>query len=146
MVAQPWPILLVEHYLPLARPLVRGLEEEGIVTHLARDDAEAATLARTTLYAALVVDWNIPRHGGAALVRAWRRDGLAVPVLLLMSVASEANLRQGRAAGADAFLPLPFPFADLVGRLRGWIASGPTRLAEPRPKDHSLSKPVNEGK
>jgi DNA-binding response OmpR family regulator len=121
MAAQPLPILLVEHYLPLARPIVCGLEEEGIVTHLARDDVEADRRARSTLYAALVINWNIPRHGAAALIRAWRRDGLAVPVLLLMSTASEANVQQAVAAGADDFLPLPFRFAELLARLRGWI-------------------------
>ena len=34
-------ILLVEHYAPLARALVRGLAEEGIAVQVARDDVEA---------------------------------------------------------------------------------------------------------
>ena len=66
------PVLLVQHYAPLATALRRGLEEEGIVTHLARSDAEADGRARGIRYAGAVVAWNIPGEGGAALVRAER--------------------------------------------------------------------------
>jgi DNA-binding response OmpR family regulator len=129
--ARPWevrqrgssrPILLVEHYSLLAKPLMRGLEEEGIVTHLARSDAEGDARVRATPYAAVVVDWHIPRQGGAALVRSWRRAGLTVPVLALLSSADEADCLLGLAAGADAVLPMPFTFADLLARVRTWTA------------------------
>jgi DNA-binding response OmpR family regulator len=114
------PVLLVEHYLPLAKPLLCGLEEDGIVTHLARNDLEADALARAVCYAAVVVDWHIPRRGGLALVRGWRQAGLAVPVLLLVPSAPDA-LQQGLDAGADSFLSLPFSYEDLLSRLRSWI-------------------------
>jgi two-component system, OmpR family, response regulator len=115
------PILLVEHFLPLAKPLLRGLEEEGIVAHLARDDAEARLRVQETLYAALVVDWNVPRQGGAALVRDWRQNGLTTPVLLLMPTASETDVREAVAVGADDLLPLPFAFSRLLERLQAQI-------------------------
>jgi len=115
------PVLLVVSYLPLARALLQGLEEEGIVTHLATTDLEADARLRTTRYAALVAAWNIPREGAAALVRSWRSDGLAIPVLLLVPSASSPALLQGVSAGADDFLSLPFPFAELLARLRTWI-------------------------
>jgi DNA-binding response OmpR family regulator len=115
------PILLVEHYPLLAKPLVRGLEEEGIVAHLARDDGEAEVRVRAMPYAAVVLDWNIPRRGGAALVRGWRRAGLVVPVLAFLPAPDEANLRQALAAGADTVFGLPFSFADLLTRLRAWV-------------------------
>ena len=74
------PILLVEPYPLLIKPLVRGLAEEGIVTHTARNDEEADARIRSVTYAAVVVNWNVPRCGGDALVRRWRRDGLTVPI------------------------------------------------------------------
>jgi DNA-binding response OmpR family regulator len=117
------PILLVEHYLPLARALRRGLEEEGIVTHLARDDVEADAQARAVPYAAVLVDWNLPGKGGAALVRGWRRDGMTAPVLMFLPSANDADLLHGLDAGADDFLPLPFSFADLLARLRAWMGA-----------------------
>src|SRR5438105_3843018 len=72
---QAMQILLLEHHLPLARAVMRGLEEEGIAAHLARDDAEGDARVRSIAYAALLVDWRVPRRGGAALVRSWRQEG-----------------------------------------------------------------------
>jgi two-component system response regulator QseB len=113
-------ILLVEHYLPLAKALMRGLEEEGIVTHLAREDVQAAARARSMEYAAMVVDWNIPRNGGTTLVRRLRQDGVKAPVVLLVRSTVETDPVQATDAGADDILPVPFSFADLLARLRSW--------------------------
>jgi two-component system response regulator BasR len=118
------PILLVEHYLPLAQALRRGLEEEGIVTHVARDEVEAYARAHAAPYAAALVDWRVPRKGGAALVRLWRHEGLTLPVVLLVPSAADADCQAATAAGADAALPLPFAFADLLALLSDWV--GPT--------------------
>jgi two-component system OmpR family response regulator len=116
-------ILLVEPYSPLARALVRGLEEEGITAHVARDDVEADVRARTMPYAALLVNWNVPRKGGAALVRGWRQGGLAAPIFLFVPSPGDADRLLGFAAGADEVLALPFSFADLLARLRSWLSS-----------------------
>jgi DNA-binding response OmpR family regulator len=129
-------VLLVEHYLPLARALQRGLEEEGIPTDLAQDDKEGEARLRSGCYRAVVVNWRIPQRGGAALVRRWRRDGLAAPVLLLVPSANGAA--QGADAGADAYLPLPFAFADLLARLRAWISGEPAD----RPLPNGSSSPT----
>ena|SRR5438105_3299623 len=120
------PVLLVEYHLPLARSVRRGLAEEGIATHLARNDEEADALVWATAYDALLVDWKVPRCGGAALARGWRRRGLAVPILLLATAASDADRRQAFAAGVDALFPLPFCFAQLLAQLRAW-AKPPAR-------------------
>src|SRR5262245_58073275 len=111
-------VLLVEPYAPLARALARGLGEEGIVLHWARDDGEADVRLRAGPCAAAVVAWGAPRQGGPALVRRWRQAGLTVPVLLFLPSAGDADRRAGLAAGADEVLPLPFSFDDLLARLR----------------------------
>jgi DNA-binding response OmpR family regulator len=121
-------VLLVEHHLYLAKALIRGLEEEGIDAHLARDDSEGDARAHAIAYAALIVDWRVPRQGGASLVRTWRQDGVHAPVIMLMPSVSVPDLVDGCNAGADDFLPLPFSFADLLARLRAlrpgcWPAS-----------------------
>jgi two-component system, OmpR family, response regulator len=119
-------VLLVERYAPLARAIVRGLEEEGIVTHWVRDDVEADVRVRAAPYAAAAVGWNVPRQGGAALVRGWRLAGLNVPVVLFVPSAGDAERRAGLAAGADATLPLPFSFEELLSHLSTWSPSSPT--------------------
>jgi two-component system OmpR family response regulator len=114
------PILLVEHYRPLAKPLLRGLEDEGVVAHLARTDGEAQERALSCPYAAVVVNWSVPRQGGVELVRSWRAAGVATPALLLVPSAEEPYVLEGLDAGADDFLPLPFSFRELLARLRTW--------------------------
>jgi DNA-binding response OmpR family regulator len=135
------PILLVEHYRPLAKPLLRGLEEEGVVAHHARNDGEAEERVRSHSYAAVVVNWSIPRQGGVELVRGWRRAGVATPVLLLVPSADEAYVLEGLDAGADDFLPLPFSFQELLARLRTWtrpLRASSTGAARRGPEDRPV--------
>jgi DNA-binding response OmpR family regulator len=137
-------ILIVEHHLPLARAIMRGLEEEGIAAHLARDDAEADARIRSIAYAALLVDWRVPRRGGAPLVRSWRQEGVHTPVMMLMPSESVPDLVEGFDAGADDFLALPFSFADLLCKLRALqpgIRSAVRRSAH-RGRRRSLAEPV----
>jgi DNA-binding response OmpR family regulator len=42
---------------------------------------------------------------------------------MLVPTSSSAALREGVAAGADDFLPLPFPFVELLSRVQAWVAS-----------------------
>ena len=115
------PVLLVEPYAPLARALVRGLADEGIAVQVACDDVEADVHARATPFAAVLVNWNVPRKGGAALIRGWRQSGLSAPVLMFVPSAGDGDRLHGLAAGADEVLPLPFAFGDLLARLRSWL-------------------------
>jgi two-component system OmpR family response regulator len=140
-------VLLVEHHLPLAKAIMRGLEEEGIDAHLARNDAEGEARARSIAYAALLVDWRVPHRGGAALVRAWRQDGVRTPTIMLMPSGSVPDLVEGFDAGADDFLAMPFSFADLLARLRAlqpaaWPAS--QRLASQRLARSALAQSLAE--
>lgn len=117
-------VLLVEPHLALAKPLLRGLREEGIAADLARDADEARPLARPGAYDALLVNWRLP-HGGARLVRALRDGGVATPVLMFVPSDDIGHRLEAAAAGADDCLPLPFPFAELLDRLRALRGSPP---------------------
>lgn len=118
-------ILLAEHHLSLAKPLLRGLQEEGFQADLARDDAEANQQIHSTPYAALLVNWKLPRLGALPLVQTWRESGLLIPIFLLISSPSQEEIRQGLDAGANGFLPVPFPFSELLALLRQPVLSPP---------------------
>src|SRR5262249_26087435 len=107
----------VEPHLPLAKPLLRGLQEEGIATDLARDADEADALVRSGDYDALLVNWRVPRAGGASLVRSLRHAGLLTPVLMFVPIENSGHRLEATQAGANDCLPLPFVFADLLARL-----------------------------
>ena len=68
----------------------------------------------------VVSDVLAPDMDGEALVRAIRAvPGLErVPFIAVSAVRSEARIRAVLAAGADAFLPKPFPLRDLLDKVR----------------------------
>lgn len=65
-----------------------------------------------------VLDWNLPDMSGLSVL-AWIRNqlGPALPVLLLTSRASDADVVAGLAAGADDYVAKPFNRAILAARI-----------------------------
>jgi DNA-binding response OmpR family regulator len=113
-------VLLVEPHLPLAKPLLRGLCEEGITSDLARDAQEADALVRAGDYDALLVNWRASQANGASLVGALRKAGLLAPVLMFVPSQDNGHRLAAIQAGADDCLPLPFDFSDLLARLEAF--------------------------
>jgi DNA-binding response OmpR family regulator len=69
-------------------------------------------------YAVAVVDWRMPKLSGLDLVARMRREGSAVPVLMLTARDTPADRVAGLDAGADDYLVKPFDFGELLARLR----------------------------
>lgn len=113
-------ILLVEDEIRLARSYARNLEDGGhSVTAL--HDGDAAYDAVTTspeAFDALIVDVLLPGRNGIALCRDVRRAGVKTPILLLTALDATQDKVAGLDAGADDYLTKPFPFEELLARLR----------------------------
>jgi two-component system response regulator PhoP len=86
-----------------------------------------------------VVDVGLPKCSGIEVIRRWREDGLAFPVLILTARGRWQDKVDGLEAGADDYLVKPFHMEELLARLRallrrssGWSQSvlecGPVRL------------------
>jgi DNA-binding response OmpR family regulator len=123
-------LLLIEPRRILARPLKRGLEEEGFEVVVASDGAEGDREATTGDYEAIILDPDLPDEDGLALMRRWRDDGLTTPVLVLSARAGPAERGRAFGLGADDYLALPFALDDLLDRVRDLAGRGaPLRLA-----------------
>ncbi len=96
----------------------RALRRLGFGVARARDGAAALQLAKAAIdgdgapFALVVMDLKMPGVGGEAASRAIRRlereaGAPATPILALSASLSEADRRQGRLAGIDAFLAKP---------------------------------------
>jgi DNA-binding response OmpR family regulator len=120
-------LLLIEPYPPLARALSRGLEEEGFAVDLARDKDEGDGKARTGVYDVILLDVDPPENQGVALVRDWRRCGLATPVVVLVLAAGGTGC--GPDLEACATLGKPFPLKALLTCIHA--------LAGPAPRGES---------
>ena len=120
-------ILLIEPYLPLARALQRGLEEEGFTVEVAADRAAGGRRAQTASPDLVLLDAGMPGAGGVELVAEWRRGGLTFPVVLLTEPGSGPDPECLRDLGACVTLAKPFPLQDLLLHLHGFArpARGP---------------------
>ena len=111
-------LLLVEDETLLAKPLARGLREEGYATDVAATGREAFELVEGTDYDLIVLDLGLPDCAGLDLLRRWRSDGVRCPVLILTARDGLEDKLRGLDGGGDDYLTKPFAFAELVARLR----------------------------
>lgn len=114
-------VLVVEDNEALAGQLAAALAEAGFALDRAPDGEEALFLGRTEPYDAVVLDLGLPRLDGLSVLRRWRAEGRAMPVLILTARDSWTEKVEGLNAGADDYLAKPFAMAELVARLRALI-------------------------
>ncbi|MGQ9371100.1 response regulator transcription factor [Azospirillum sp. ST 5-10] len=114
-------VLVVEDDPELGAQLVRRLEREGHAVDLARDGEEGGFLGATEPYDAIVLDLGLPKVDGLTVLRAWRRDGVTVPVLILTARGDWHDKVEGIDAGADDYLAKPFSPEELLARIRALI-------------------------
>lgn len=110
-------LLLVEDERTLAAALGRGLREEGHQVDLCETGADALAQARALAYDVILLDWGLPDLDGLSVLRAWRREGLQTPVIMLTARGTVPEKVAGFDAGADDYLAKPFAFQELLARL-----------------------------
>lgn len=115
-------ILVVEDDRGVATMLQRGL---GIAGHrvTVADGAAAARIAWTAgTFDLVLLDVMLPDGDGIELLAERRAAGDDVPAVLL-TAREEAELRErADRAGAAAYVPKPFAYADLLEVVRRFVA------------------------
>jgi two-component system, OmpR family, response regulator len=121
--------LVVEDDPDVGADLVRALSEAGFTVDLVRNGEDAAFKGSVEDYAAAVLDLGLPVLDGLSVLRQWRADGRAFPVIILSARGDWIEKVEGIEAGADDYLAKPFQMAELVARFRGLVrrAAGRTR-------------------
>ncbi|NJM30704.1 MAG: response regulator transcription factor [Rhizobiales bacterium] len=111
-------ILIVEDEPKIAAEIARGVESLGLTAESVGDGEEAWYRGGTESYGAIVLDVGLPKIDGITLLKRWRQEGLATPVLVLTARGSWSERVEGIDAGADDYLPKPFRMEELLARLR----------------------------
>jgi two-component system OmpR family response regulator len=88
---------------------------------VAGDGKEADLLGRTEPYDAVVLDLGLPQLDGLSVLRGWRSDGVAVPVLILTARGRWSEKQSGFSAGADDYLVKPFELGEAVLRVQALV-------------------------
>src|SRR5689334_19999362 len=128
MPAAPPRILVVEDDAAIARMLEIELADAGYqVQCVARGDEALAAIARDEP-SAVVLDLRLPDRDGLSVCRQARREGHAVPILMLTALDRLGDRVLGLDAGADDYLAKPFAIEELLARLRALLRrSSPER-------------------
>ncbi|MEI8017310.1 MAG: response regulator transcription factor [Schlesneria sp.] len=111
-------ILLIEDEDEIADFVVRGLREEGFVVERAADGQEGWYQLKTGVWDVVLLDWWLPVTDGLALLRRFRQQNQATPVLFLTARDSVSDRVKGLDNGADDYLCKPFAFDELLARVR----------------------------
>lgn len=72
-------------------------------------------------YDLVVLDWTIPPPTGIELLREWRGEGDATPVLMLTGRSEIEHRVDGLDTGADDYLTKPFSFVEFLARIRSLL-------------------------
>ena len=117
-------VLVVEDEKKTASFIRKALQSEGFAVDVCHNGNDAAVSPSVTPYDAIVLDIMLPGRDGLSLLRLWRQNHNATPVLLL-SARGEVNERvEGLNCGADDYLPKPFALVELIARVRALTRRG----------------------
>jgi DNA-binding response OmpR family regulator len=122
-------VLLVEDEVRLARNYQRNLADEGYAVEVCYDGEAAYTriMGERSRFDIVIMDVLLPKMSGIEVCRAVRGEHIRVPILLLTALDQTEEKVAGLDAGADDYLTKPFPFAELLARLRA-LARRPYRF------------------
>jgi len=117
-------LLLVEDEPDAARMLAKGLREQTYAVDIATDGEAACYQAAIADYDAIILDVMLPVKDGMEVCRQLRREGLAVPILMVTARDGGLARVEGLDGGADDYLQKPFDFRELLARLRALLRRG----------------------
>ncbi len=114
-------ILLVEDETDLCKQIQCELYRENFTVDLANNGEDGCFFGSTELYDAVILDLGLPLKDGVSVLREWRSNGIATPVLILTARGRWQDRVDGLNAGGDDYLVKPFQMEELIARLRALI-------------------------
>ena len=111
-------VLVIEDERNLADAIVHILEGDSYHAEAFYDGRSGLRAALSGTCDAIVLDVMLPGMDGTELVHELRRQGIAVPVLMLTARTSTDDKVRGLDAGADDYMTKPFEAPELLARLR----------------------------
>ena len=115
-------ILIIDDDTVLVEMLSEQLRlNEEFAPASAASGAEALELSKKNYYDVIILDAGLPDMDGRGVCRLMRRNGVQVPIIMLMGVDADADAIPGLDAGANDYITKPFRLSVLLARLRAHI-------------------------
>ena len=111
-------ILVAEDERPLASAIVKILEKSNYSADAVYNGEDALAYISEGNYDALLLDIMMPGIDGIEVLRRLRREGNAIPVLLLTARSEIEDKVTGLDSGANDYLTKPFDARELLARIR----------------------------
>lgn len=129
-------ILIVDDDLALGKFLCRELRLKAFAVQVEPDGADACRELVRGSYDLVILDLNLPRMDGIAIMKEMRLTHPRLPILVLTARNRTEDLVQVLEQGADDYLVKPFSFIELRARMtnllrrHSTIAPDTSRLAD----------------
>jgi two-component system, OmpR family, phosphate regulon response regulator PhoB len=122
-------VLVVEDEDLIRETIGLALKDEGFSVQLVADgraaldifNAATAAVPTAELPDLVILDLMLPHVNGLDLCRFLRRQGNAIPILILSAKGTETDRVVGLEVGADDYLTKPFGMRELVARCRALL-------------------------
>ena len=111
-------ILVVEDESAIRELIRDSLSLVEIETDGASDGLEALNKLRHQNFDLVILDVNIPKIDGLALLSKIRGEGSEIPVLVLSARSQRDDITEGLKIGADDYLVKPFGIEELTLRVK----------------------------
>lgn len=123
-------ILLVEDEEKLARMVELELRYEGYEVAKAFDGRSGLELAQSGQFDLVLLDIMLPHLSGMEVLRRLRREGNAIPVIMLTARDNVVDKVSGLDSGADDYVTKPFAIEELLARIRAALRKRPAVRTE----------------
>ena len=111
-------LLLAEDEQALSKALTTILQRNNYSVDVAYDGQEALEYLEADNYDGVILDIMMPKIDGITVLKAIRKKGILIPVLLLTAKSEVDDKVLGLDAGANDYLTKPFNSRELLARIR----------------------------
>lgn len=113
-------ILLLEDDLELCSLIQSQLTKNGYMVDACNDGEAAMLYALHTDYSydLAIVDRMLPVIDGLTIIKAMRKKGIQIPVIIITGMTALNEKIEGLDGGADDYLAKPFHIQELLARVR----------------------------